>query len=332
MEKTLFKNIKDYLIENIGKANERIRIAVAWFTNDDLFQAVLKALDKNIQVELILIDDCINRHEFGLDFGAFIVKGGHLFFSTGLKNMHNKFCMIDNSIVITGSYNWTYYAENKNWENILTTDEESVINEYCKEFDSIKSQLVETKEYHHYKLNEVDPAILLNEYDYIYEDLHYKEESLGKGLSNYLLDLKESIVIERKNSVEAPKSNTTIVSKIITHQSLGIRCKINGKDNCTFILIPKGTEIPCENKREFYTTVDNQTSLPCETLIGESLDANQNRSIGKIVLNDIPPLPQGQGKMEVHFVISSDKTLHVRATNLHTRTFVEANYYLSNTI
>ena len=332
MEMALFKGIRDYIIGYLNRANETIKIAVAWFTNDDLFQAILNALDKNIQVELILIDDCINRNELGLDFSIFIEKGGHLFFSTSEKNMHNKFCVIDNRFVITGSYNWTYFAENRNWENIIVTDEESVINEYCKEFESIKAQLEETSEYKHYKLNEVEPSTLLSEYDYLYKDLQYKEKVIGRQYSNYLSSLKESIVVERKKSVDVPQNAIPSPRKITTLHSLGIRCMMNGKDNCTSILLPKGTEIPCESKREFYTSSDYQTSLPCETLLGESSDANQNRSIGKIVLNDIPPLPKTQGKMEVLFKITADKTLHVKATNLHTRTYVEASYYLNNTI
>ena len=79
-------------------------------------------------------------------------------------------------------------------------------------------------------------------------------------------------------------------------------------------------------KGVYLTSIDNQTTLECETLLGDNVDANQNRSIGKIVLNDIPPLPKGQGRMEVSFRISSDKVLHVTATNLHTQNIVQANY------
>lgn len=326
METALFKGIRDYIIGYLNRANETIKIAVAWFTNDDLFKAILNALDKNIIVELILIDDCINRNEFGLDFSLFIAKGGHLFFSTNEKNMHNKFCVIDNGLVITGSYNWTYYAENRNWENILATDENSIINEYCREFESIKARLVETKEYKHYMLNEVAPSVLLNEYEYLSEDLQYKENATGRECLNYLSALKDSIFIERKKSVEIPHYLKNVTDKTITQHSLGIRCNIDGKDNCTSFLIPKGTEIPCEKKGVYLTLSDNQTTLDCETLLGENLDANKNSSIGKIVLNDIPPLPKGQGKMEVSFRISADKVLHVTATNMHTNNYVQANY------
>ena len=335
METALFKDIKDYIIERLNEANSKIRIAVAWFTNDELYQTILRLLNRGIHVDLIIIDDHINRNEFGLDFNVFISKGGHLFLSTQAKNMHNKFCVIDNNKVITGSYNWTYYAEKRNWENIVTSSEESIINQYSNEFDDIKAHLSEVTSYSQIKLGDADPFTLLNEYDYLYEDLCYKGEITGIGYSNYLSAIKDSIAIEKKPNTIIPHVahvETPSVRKTVTLHSLGIRCNIDGKANCTSFLIPKGTEVPCEMKGVYHTLVDNQTALNCETLLGENIDANQNSPIGKIVLNDIPPLPKGQGKMEVTFKITSDKILHVKATNLHTRTFVEASYYLSNTI
>ena len=328
MEEALFNNIKAHIVKNLNEANDIIRIAVAWFTNDDLFQVVLNMLDRGIKVELILIDDCINRNEYGLNFGLFIAKGGHLFFSSSERNMHNKFCVIDNKILITGSYNWTYYAENKNWENVLITDEQVVVNDYAKEFDEIKAHLLETKDYKSYKLNEIEPIALLSEYDYLYEDLIIKGNNTGMEYLNYLTVIKDSIIIERKSSVENPKVTTTAVRKDITNHSLGIRCTIDGKPDCTSIIIPKGTEFPCEKSGEYFTLEDNQTSLMCETLLGDNLDAKLNRIVGKIVLNDIPKLPKAQGKMKVVFRLSYDKTLHVIATNMHTRSYVEAYYYL----
>lgn len=331
MEKVLFRNIKNNIIDNLNKANKCIYIAVAWFTNDELFKIILNALDKNIHVELILIDDCINRNEFGLDFKLFINKGGHLFFSTNVKNMHNKFCIIDNALIITGSYNWTYYAENRNWENILISNDGNVVDEYIKEFEYIKTQIIETKEYYHYKLNEVAPFVLLNNYDYLYEEIQYKSRTIGKEYSTYLSVLKENIIVERKNSIESPCDVSPDVYKTYIKHSLGIRTT-DGKKDLTSFLILKGTEIPYEKKEIYFTPRDNQKELHCETFLGESIDPKQNRRIGKIVLNDIPPLPKGQGKMEVTFKISSDKTLHVIATNMHTRTFVEAYYYLKDVL
>jgi len=66
----LFKGIKEFIISKLNEAEKTLQIAVALFTNDDLFQVVLGLLDRNVQVELILIDDCINRNEFALVGGT----------------------------------------------------------------------------------------------------------------------------------------------------------------------------------------------------------------------------------------------------------------------
>lgn len=332
MDTALFTGIKNFIIEKLNGAGSSIRVAVAWFTNDDLFQVLLQLLDKGIKVELVIIDDHINRNEFGLDFNIFISKGGHFYLSTKEKNMHNKFCVIDNKMVITGSYNWTYYAETRNWENIIVSNDEFIINQYENEFEEIKKSLAVVNSYSQIKLADTDPFVLLNDYEYLYDDLRYKGIVTGFEYSNYLSTIKDTIVLEKKEKPIVPVNLPFSAKKAVTLHSLGIRCIKDGDENFTYVLIPKGTEIPCENKRIFYTKEDNQTSLLCETILGESLDAKQNRSIGKIQLNDIPRKPKREGKMEVLFKITSDKTLHVKATNVLTKSYVEASYYINNLV
>lgn len=54
--------------------------------------------------------------------------------------MHNKFCVIDYSTVITGSYNWSYKAEN-NFENvIITSNDTTLADQFISEFINIRRQ------------------------------------------------------------------------------------------------------------------------------------------------------------------------------------------------
>ena len=52
--------------------------------------------------------------------------------------LHHKFCVIDRETVITGSYNWTYYAETRNLENIIIFHDPDSVNAYLKEFNLFK--------------------------------------------------------------------------------------------------------------------------------------------------------------------------------------------------
>lgn len=123
-------------MRQIALSQHRICVAVAWFTNDLLYEALKVALNNKIKVKVVILNDLINRNEFGLNFGKLTKMGAEIRLAkSDLGTMHNKFCVIDN-LVITGSYNWTYHA-NKNRENILMTDEESVVSSFKEEFDRL---------------------------------------------------------------------------------------------------------------------------------------------------------------------------------------------------
>jgi phosphatidylserine/phosphatidylglycerophosphate/cardiolipin synthase-like enzyme len=51
--------------------------------------------------------------------------------------MHNKFAVIDNAVILTGSYNWTISASNCNQENILIIESKLVSNNYQNEFNKL---------------------------------------------------------------------------------------------------------------------------------------------------------------------------------------------------
>ena len=155
MVQAYFDNIEEKLSAHIAKAGRRIYIAVAWFTNEALFNDLLNALQKNVEVKVLLLDDILNRNEFGLDFGMLVNKGADVRFATSNKGtMHNKFCVIDN-VVITGSYNWTYHA-NVNNENIVITDELNIVNSYCEQFETLFNVCDPIKlPYEHLKWTEV---------------------------------------------------------------------------------------------------------------------------------------------------------------------------------
>ena len=136
MTSTSFENIENNLSATISIAEKRILVAVAWFTNSRLYDDLILATERNVEVKILILDDILNRSEFGLDFGVLSKLGAEIRFAKSDKGtMHNKFCIIDD-LVITGSYNWTYHA-NKNSENILMTDEESIVSSYKEEFDRL---------------------------------------------------------------------------------------------------------------------------------------------------------------------------------------------------
>jgi molecular chaperone DnaK len=80
-------------------------------------------------------------------------------------------------------------------------------------------------------------------------------------------------------------------------------------------LIEKNTTIPSSASQVFSTAADNQTSVEISVLQGEREFAADNKSLGRFVLDGIPPAPRGIPQVEVKFDIDANGIVHVTATD-----------------
>jgi molecular chaperone DnaK len=80
-------------------------------------------------------------------------------------------------------------------------------------------------------------------------------------------------------------------------------------------MITKNTTIPTSNSQIFSTAVDNQSSVEINVLQGERAMAADNRSLGRFILDNIPPAPRGIPQIEVKFDIDANGILTVTATD-----------------
>ena len=78
-------------------------------------------------------------------------------------------------------------------------------------------------------------------------------------------------------------------------------------------LIDKNTTIPTSKSQTFSTAADNQTSVEIHIVQGERPLAKDNKSLGKFILDGIPPAPRGMPQVEVTFDIDANGILNVKA-------------------
>ena len=100
----------------------------------------------------------------------------------------------------------------------------------------------------------------------------------------------------------------------VTPLSLGIETL----GSVTTKLIDKNTTIPTKAEQIFSTAEDNQTAVTIHVLQGERERAQDNKSLGRFDLTDIPSKPRGMPQIEVAFDIDANGIINVSATDKET--------------
>ncbi|KAJ1980039.1 hypothetical protein H4R34_002601 [Dimargaris verticillata] len=120
----------------LNRCQRTLDVCVFNITDDDLANVLISASRRNVQVRIIADDEqCESR-------GSDVMRlhrdhGIPIRLDNSPSFMHNKFALVDNHTVITGSYNWTKGARKSNRENILITDDPQAVTGYRQEFDRL---------------------------------------------------------------------------------------------------------------------------------------------------------------------------------------------------
>ena len=132
---SLYDNPQKEIIKNINQAEAFINIAMYIFTDKEIAIPLSKARERGVKVRVYLDQDQV---DYKYSQSRFLVqKGIKARISTNNYIMHNKFAIIDNRILLTGSYNWTFSANNRNDENLMVIDDPDVISRYQNYFEKL---------------------------------------------------------------------------------------------------------------------------------------------------------------------------------------------------
>jgi phosphatidylserine/phosphatidylglycerophosphate/cardiolipin synthase-like enzyme len=152
---SLSDNPQKEIIKNINQAEAFINIAMYIFTDREIALPLVRAQERGVKVRLYLDKDQV---DYQYSQSRFLVQNGiKARISTNNYIMHNKFAIIDNRLLLTGSYNWTFSANNRNDENLMVIDDPEVIARYQNQFEKLwfeKYSLGRTQQL--YKIAKVD--------------------------------------------------------------------------------------------------------------------------------------------------------------------------------
>ncbi|MFM0351377.1 phospholipase D-like domain-containing protein [Paraburkholderia sp. RL17-347-BIC-D] len=133
-----FESIYDRLIETLGKARHSVRLSVAWMNPELFSDAIDNLLDRGVQIAIAYYNVLANRrlkpyfHGRRINFYPVTPRWYGAY-------MHHKFCIIDDEVLITGSYNWTKNAA-RGFENVIIAEHEfELVKQYKHEFEDIKA-------------------------------------------------------------------------------------------------------------------------------------------------------------------------------------------------
>jgi len=132
---SLSDNPQKEIIKNINQAEAFINIAMYIFTDRQIALPLAKAQERGVKVRLYLDKEQV---DYKYSQSRFLVqKGIKTRISSNNYIMHHKFAIIDNRLLLTGSYNWTFSANNRNDENLIVIDDPEIISRYQNQFEKL---------------------------------------------------------------------------------------------------------------------------------------------------------------------------------------------------
>lgn len=312
--------IQNVIQKELFAAKHSIKICVAWFTNDLLFQPLLLKLDAGVEVTIITNKDEINFAETNdVDFDEFIRRGGCIYWnerSDKSRLLHHKFCIIDDSVVISGSYNWTNGAEYNDEDITVYSEEPETTKHYSDIFDKLAALLPKSKgEVKRTTHQEEQTIDLTQQLQAIYCEIGEYIDGLAKvcrtignsRLWGFVNEQGEEVIPCRYNSVEEFHGGLSFVclghyfgaidkngTEIIPFQHKSICWRDNnfigaylGNDELC-VYDNSGVRID-SNRIIMYTSVDNGVIIP------DAADAIDARIISNTYSNEVGVIVFDQG-------------------------------------
>jgi len=123
----------------IEKAQQNISFLAFSFTSDTLADALIERIEAGVEVSGVM-EEAQARSNSGTEFNRLRAAGADVRLDGNPRNMHHKVLIIDNQIVEFGSYNFSFFAEAHNDENLIILYHPQTAALFMEEFEEIYAQ------------------------------------------------------------------------------------------------------------------------------------------------------------------------------------------------
>lgn len=130
---------REAIIQQIRQAKSSLHICVFTISDNEITDEIIDASKRGINIQII------SDNDKAYDKGSDVIRMAELGIPTKVDgtrgHMHHKFCVIDKETVISGSYNWTRSAADRNYENITIGTHPRITKTFLSEFHKLWNNL-----------------------------------------------------------------------------------------------------------------------------------------------------------------------------------------------
>jgi phosphatidylserine/phosphatidylglycerophosphate/cardiolipin synthase-like enzyme len=129
------EDCRNAIIKHLKQAQKEVKVCVFTISDNKISSVLCDLQKKGIKVKIISDND--KQYDRGSDINFLHRQGIEIKIDMTDAHMHHKFALIDRKILISGSYNWTLSAAEKNQENIIVTDQRDLLKAFNNEFERL---------------------------------------------------------------------------------------------------------------------------------------------------------------------------------------------------
>ena len=129
------------LVKYLNSAKKSIDLCLYMITCHDLGQAVLNRMESSDNVRVRLIADHSFAHVKGSLVSELRKRGAFVRIKESDFLMHHKFAIVDDDLLLSGSFNWTMQAASGNQENVIVSSEPEIVRPFCEHFTKMWTEL-----------------------------------------------------------------------------------------------------------------------------------------------------------------------------------------------